>query len=254
MKIGFFDSGLGGLTVLKAVAEELPQYDYYFFGDTKNLPYGDKTEEEVCLYTESAMRKMFEENCLLIVIACNTASAETLRKLQDGFLQNEYPNRKILGVIIPTIEEMLASDAERALLIATKRTVESGKYERELKLKGSRPIILNKVAVPELVGYIEAGEIEKAAAKTIEVIDTQTEAGDVIVLGCTHYSLLKITLRDHYGDRYTFVSQDEVVPIRLKDYLQRHPEIEGKLSKNTSRKIYLTKPRSEYETFAKTLK
>lgn len=254
MKIGLYDSGLGGLTILRAILDVLPEYDYLYYGDTAALPLGDKTEEEIYALTKIGVQHLFERGCILVIIACNTASAETLRKLQDGFLANEYPDRKILGVIVPTIEQMLASDAKRALLIATKRTVQSGKYEKELRLKGSRPIILNKIAVPELVGHIEAGEIERAEQKAVEIIDTHSITGDVIVLGCTHYSLLKERLRKHYAGQHQFVSQDEVVPLRLVEYLRRHSEIASRLSKNASHEVYLTEPRLTYKTFLEALR
>src|SRR3989338_6111066 len=132
MKIGFFDSCLGGLITLKAVAKALPQYDYEFYGDTANLPYGGKSEEEIFELTKAGIMHLFKRDCLLVIVACNTASAETLRRLQDGFLKSEYPDHRVLGVIIPTVEELVSGDIKHALLVATKRTVDSGKYEREL--------------------------------------------------------------------------------------------------------------------------
>ena len=107
MKIGFFDSGLGGLTILKAVTQALPSYDYEYFGDTAHVPYGNKSEEEIYELTKAGVEHLFEQECALVIIACNTASAETLRKLQDTFLKEEYPDRNILGVIIPMVEEVL---------------------------------------------------------------------------------------------------------------------------------------------------
>jgi glutamate racemase len=107
MKIGFFDSGLGGLTILKAVVKELPQYDYVYYGDTLHLPYGDKTEEEIFTLTKTGIEYLFEKGCVLVIVACNTASAETLRKLQDSWLLETYPDRKVLGVIVPTLERVL---------------------------------------------------------------------------------------------------------------------------------------------------
>ena len=127
MTIGLFDSGLGGLTILRAVVKQLPQYDYVYYGDTANLPYGDKSEAEIYDLSVAAMDYLFGEGCALIIVACNTASAETLRKLQDEYLPKHYPERRILGVIIPTVETLIADGVEAALLLATKRTVESQK-------------------------------------------------------------------------------------------------------------------------------
>ena len=129
MNIGFFDSGLGGLLILKAVARALPQYDYIYFGDTANLPYGDKTETEVYELTKAAIEELFNRDCLLVIVACNTASAESIRRIQDTYLKEEYHDRRILGVIVPTVEEVIEKGFKRAILLATTRTVESGKYE-----------------------------------------------------------------------------------------------------------------------------
>ena len=132
MKIGFFDSGLGGLTIMSAVIKKLPQYDYEFYGDTANLPYGDKSEEEIFNLTKRGIDNLFKKNCLLIIVACNTASAETLRELQNNYLIKNYPERKILGVIIPTIETLKEEEIQHAILIGTNRTINSKKYDLEL--------------------------------------------------------------------------------------------------------------------------
>jgi glutamate racemase len=133
MKIGFFDSGLGGLMILKAVAKALPEFDYEFYGDTANLPYGDKSEAAIYELTKQGVEHLFKRDCALVIVACNTASAETLRRLQDEYLPESYPDRRILGVIIPTVEEVMQEKYSNAILLATKRTVESKKYEKELK-------------------------------------------------------------------------------------------------------------------------
>ena len=137
MKIGLFDSGLGGLTILKAIVKELPQYNYVFYGDTAHLPYGDKAEAEIYELTREGVRHLFEAGSALVIIACNTASAETARRLQQEFLPTEYPERKILGIIVPTIEVLEFSEPTKVVLIGTTRTVESGKYQLELDHKGN---------------------------------------------------------------------------------------------------------------------
>lgn len=249
MKIGFFDSGLGGLIVMKAVAKELPSYDYIYYGDTANLPYGDRTEDEVFELTKMGVKTLFEEGCALVVIACNTASAETLRKLQDNFLVKEYPDRRILGVIIPTIETMLAFGAKRALLLATKRTVQSGKYPMELQKHQADNLTLYSVAMPGLVPLIEGGETNQALRMAKETIDEEEKRVgevDTVVLGCTHYAKVKEGLRAEYGSRIKFISQDELIPKKLADYLLRHPEIETKLTKGGTRVIKLTQNREDY--------
>jgi glutamate racemase len=244
MKIGFFDSGLGGLIALKAVAKDLPQYDYEFYGDTANLPYGDKTEEEIFALTKAGIVHLFNRDCLLVIVACNTASAETLRRLQDGFLKSEYPEHRVLGVIIPTVEELVSADIEHALLVATKRTVDSRKYEVELSKLTEAPLITS-CATPELVPLIESGEHEAALQSLIATIKSRGEV-DGVILGCTHYSLLKDELRTEFPS-LTVLSQDEIIPDKLTDYLERHPEIKSRLTEGGTRNVYLTDNSSRYD-------
>jgi len=248
MKIGLFDSGLGGLTILRAVARELPEHDYYYYGDTANLPYGDKSEAEIYAFSVAAMEYLFRQGCTLVVIACNTASAETLRKLQDEYLLTHYPERRILGVIVPTVEVLIEGGVGHPLLIATRRTVESRKYERELQKHGSR-LPLTTRATPSLVPLIEAGQGEVACAEAIAVVDAALVVNpgiDSLVLGCTHYTELKDSLRIHYASRLQIFSQDEIIPDKLREYIARHPELvvgEGA----AIRSIHLTEHRPDYD-------
>lgn len=244
MKIGFFDSGLGGLIALKAVAKALPQYDYEFYGDTANLPYGDKSELEIFELTKAGIVHLFKRDCLLVIVACNTASAETLRRLQDGFLKEEYPDHRVLGVIIPTVEELVSCDIKHALLVATKRTVDSGKYERELEKLTDAPLITAR-ATPELVPLIELGEADAALLSLLATIKGVGEV-DAVILGCTHYSLLKDGLRSALP-QLKVISQDEIVPRKLADYLERHEEIQSKLTQGSTRNVYLTDNSSRYD-------
>lgn len=254
MKIGLFDSGLGGLTILKAVTETMPEYDYIFYGDTANLPLGDKTEEEIFLYTKSGVEELFRQGAVLVIIACNTASAETLRRIQDGFLLEHYPDRRVLGVIIPTVEELTDSGSRASLLIATKRTVESGKYALELTHRGKQPLALFATATPSLVPAIEAGESDIALNEAIATIEKEREQHDfdTVVLGCTHYTKLKDGLRAHFKE-LRFLSQDEIIPKKLNEYLKNHPEIESRLSRGGTRSIHLTLERADYQETIKEL-
>lgn len=247
MNIGFFDSGLGGLLVLKAVARALPQYDYIYYADTKHLPYGDKTEEKIYEYTKSAIEELFKRDCILVVVACNTSSAETLRRIQDTYLSQNYPERRILGVIVPTIEEVVEVKPKRVLLLATKRTVDSDKYARELEKITRGDIELVSVATPELVPLIEAHKLDEATLSAIKTIEANTGEGEAVILGCTHYVLLKDSLRAHFGITRTFISQDEVIPKKLANYLDRHPEIASRVSDTGKRQIHLTEHRPDYD-------
>lgn len=247
MKIGFFDSGLGGLTVLKAVAKKLSQYDYVYYGDTANLPYGDKTEEEIYQLTSIGMEYLFEAGCLLVIIACNTASAETARRLQQEFLPERYPDRKILGIIIPTIEVLDFDKVTKVTLIGTKRTVDSAKYVNELETKNNNFVHLTQIATPELVPLIEMGEVATAAQTAINRIEQEAGESEVIVLGCTHYTQIKKELRTHFSGQKEIISQDEVIPDKLKKYLANHPELAEKLTSEGIRSVHLTKHRPDYD-------
>lgn len=245
MNIGFFDSGLGGLLLLKETVKHLLQYDYVYYGDTAHVPYGDKSEEEIFAYTKAAIDELFKRDCLLVIVACNTASAETLRRLQDTFIKEQYPDRRVLGVIVPTMEALLDSGRKQALLIATKRTVESGKYEREL-LKLDSTLSLVSVATPGLVPLIESHAIDQAVTAAALAIETVAGEREVVILGCTHYVLLKDVLREKFPT-LTFISQDEVIPEKIADYLQRHPELTSRLSNTGKREIVLTEHRPDYD-------
>lgn len=227
MKIGIFDSGVGGLTILHTTRALMPHYDYVYYGDTAHIPYGDKSEEEIYTLTRKAVLYLFEHDVLLVVLACNTASAETARKLQQELLVGEYKNRKILGVIIPTVEALLEQGSKQALLIGTLRTVHSKKYEKELA-KVSADILLHSVATPSLVPLIESGNIAGAFSELKKTLDTVDQPFDTLILGCTHYPLLKEYIRREYD--VTVLSQDEIIPQKLATYLNNHPEIKTRLS------------------------
>lgn len=242
MKIGFFDSGLGGLTVLNAVIKELPEYDYHFYGDTAHIPYGDKTEKEIFTYTKNGIEYLFDHECMLVIVACNTASAETLRTLQTEYLPHVYPDRKLLGVVIPTIESVSESGCRNILLLATKRTVDSRKYEIELRKLKNENVELTTVAMPELVPLIELGETNEAlriAQNIVQTYVSEREDIDGVVLGCTHYTVLSGGLRKLFHHLHIF-SQDEIIPKKLALYLRKHTEIDMRLSKTSKRIIQFT--------------
>lgn len=256
MKIGFFDSGLGGLLILKAVAKRLPEYDYEYYGDTQNLPYGDKTEGEIYTFTKVGVEHLFERGCALVVIACNTASAETLRRLQDEFLPAHYPERKVLGVIIPVVEEVVASACKQVLMFATQRTVSSGKYHLELGKRNEINTKIEAVATPNFVPLIESGKVDGAYALAEALIEERISKGsevDGLILGCTHYTLLTKRLRLTYGDTIKIFSQTEIIPEKLALYLNHHPEIEKLLSRTGTRNVYLTEHRADYDAHISSL-
>lgn len=250
MKIGLFDSGLGGLTIMREVTNSLPEYDYIYYGDTANLPYGNRTEAEIYQLTARGVHELLKRDCALVVIACNTASAETLRTLQDEWLPVHYPDRRILGVIVPAVEAFIDTGKKDVLLIATQRTVDSQKYLRELTNRTS-DFNLVAVATPELVPLIESGNIVDATNIATQYIEAQGGESEVVILGCTHYTEIKSQLRERFPDKI-FLSQDEIIPQKLAFYLTRHPEIESTLGKTKERTIFLTEDRPDYTRLIET--
>lgn len=247
MKIGFFDSGLGGLIVLRAVTRRLPQYDYEFYGDTAHLPYGDKTEEEIFALTKAGVEHLFRHDCVLVIIACNTASAETLRRLQDSILIDQWANRRILGVIIPTVEEVVATHSKKVCLLATKRTIDSNKYECEFEKFAQRPEVVG-VAESRLVPLIETNqESEAKRILTNHVFQAKQNNCDAMILGCTHFSLYKDVARTVDENGIVIFSQDEIIPPKIEHYLTQHPEIANCLSLTGKRNITLTRHRPDYD-------
>lgn len=240
-KIGIFDSGLGGLYVARAVQQAMPEYDYAYLGDTLNVPYGGRSMEAIYQLSEKAMRFLIEEqDCELIVIACNTASVTALSKLQNDFLVKNYPDKRILGVIVPTLESATELGATKIGLIATEYTVRSKIYDEEIAKITPRADIFGQ-PTPLLVPLIENhGEkyMEEVLNDYLEPLIAQ--GLDSLILGCTHYIAIKDLVRDITRHRVRVLSQDEIIPPKLKDYLARHSEIEEKLSKTGSFDVFAT--------------
>lgn len=253
MKIGFFDSGLGGLTILGAARAHMPEYDYVYYGDTANLPYGDKSEEEIRTLTHTAVAHLFDAGAALAVIACNTASAETLRTLQDTMLVGKYADRRILGVIVPTVEALIETGLTEVLLIGTKRTIGSQKYERELAKHEAHHVHLTAHATPELVPLIENNEMENAFAYIDDLLTPRVGEIEVVILGCTHYTTLKTHIRSRFGDALAVISQDEIIPTKLEQYLAKHTEIETRLTRMGTLAIELSKESAHYQTITTNL-
>ncbi len=253
MKIGVFDSGLGGLFIMRALARELPQYDYVYLGDTQRVPYGNRSPETVHRFLEEAVGYLFRvKNCGLIIVACNTASAEALRKIQRQYLPRHYPTRRVLGVIIPTVEEALAQHhflkengagradphVKRLGVLATAGTVRSGTYVREARKLNPRVKVFQNAA-PLLVPLVENDGLRWAGPIVHAYLAPLTRKKvEKIVLGCTHYPALKKMIQKIAG--VPVISQDELIPRKLKDYLRRHPEIDSQLGKKRKRELLVT--------------
>lgn len=240
-KIGIFDSGLGGLYVARAIYQSMPQYDYVYLGDTLNVPYGGRSFDAIYNLSEAAIRNLFDvHSCDLVVIACNTASVTALRKLQREFLVNYYPDKRILGVIVPTLESATELGATQIGLIATEYTVRSKIYEEEIAKITPRATIYGQ-PTPLLVPLIENQGDKYMDMILSDYLEPLIEQGlDSLILGCTHYIAIKERVRDLTRHRVRVLSQDEIIPPKLKDYLERHPEMEERLGQNGSFKILAT--------------
>lgn len=225
---------------MRSIVRKLPRYDYIYLGDTKRVPYGNRSAETVYGFLKQAVDYLFRKGCLLIIVACNTASAGALRKIQKTYLPHKFPGRKVLGVIIPTVEAVAELDLSRVGILATQGTVNSKAYIRELKKLKSKTKVF-QVPAPLLVPLVEYGGLKWAVPILKEylssLLDKKIEA---LILGCTHYPILKRQIRKIAGKEIKVFSQDEIMPLKLQEYLKRHPEIEKKLSKRGKRIFFAT--------------
>lgn len=238
MKIGVFDSGLGGLVITKAFIQAMPGFDYVYYGDTANLPYGTKTQEQILNLTIEAVKYLIEQDCKLIIIACNTATSIALRYIQQRFIPIYAPKIKVLGVIVPTVEEAIDSGAQNIGVIATNLTVNSHIYRAEIN-KIAANINVQEVSAPELVPLIEANNFEKAY-EFCQQYAQKFQDISALILGCTHYPLLKQYFRE-LMPKVNIISQDEFMGAKLQNYLQRHPEISAMLTRNHQYRFMVSK-------------
>jgi glutamate racemase len=249
VKIGVFDSGYGGLTILQAIRKVLPQYDYIYLGDNARAPYGTHSFEVIYRYTLQAVRYLFDQGCTLVILACNTASAKALRTIQQCDLpaiNNASRKVNVLGVIRPTVEAVpTITQTGHVGILATPATVSSESYVLELA-KISEAIQVAQQACPLWVPIIEAGEHESQGAdffvdKYMQSLLSRDPKIDTLVLGCTHYPLLLLKIEQWLKEakQVRVIAQGSLVADSLADYLKRHPEYRDQLSQNGTC-IYLT--------------
>lgn len=245
--IGVFDSGYGGLTVLKQLVRALPRYDFLYLGDNARTPYGTRSFGVVYEYTLQAVKYLFSQNCPLIIIACNTASAKALRNIQQLDLPVIAPERRVLGVIRPSVEKVSEITKNGHVgVVGTPGTVQSETYPIELeKWAGGSVKSVVQEACPLWVPLVENNEIDSGGAeyfvrKNISNILQKDENIDTLILGCTHYPLLINQIKKFVPENIRILEQGEIVAEKLQDYLFRHPEIESKLSKNGRIKFQTT--------------
>lgn len=250
-RIGVFDSGFGGLSTLKGIVKALPEYDYLYLGDTARTPYGTRSSEAVYEFTKQAVDFLFAHNCDLVVLACNTASSEALRKIQKEYLPKKYPRKKVLGVLIPAIEDALSKTKNnRVGVIATEGTVRSRSFVKETAKRDAK-VHVYQTACPLLVPIVEAGEQNSKAAEVFlreYLKELKKKEIDTLILGCTHYGILKNKIKKIMGKQTALVSDVDVVPQKLKQYLKRHPEVEGVIRKGRVVNFYSTDLTEKFKT------
>ena len=254
--IGVFDSGYGGLTVLKELVERLPQYDYIYLGDNARAPYGNRSFETVYQYTLQCVRWLFDQGCPLVILACNTASAKALRTIQQLDLPQIAPDNRVLGVIRPTTEVVgNYTKTKHVGILATRGTVLSQSYPIEIE-KFFPDVQVYQQACPLLVPLIENNEHDTPGAdyfvrSYMDQLLAQSPGIDTVLLACTHYPLLreKIAARLPPGSR--LISQGEIVAGSLADYLHRHPEMESRCSKGGRVGFFTTDAPEDFDSHAR---
>ena len=253
--IGVFDSGYGGLTVLKEIIKKLPGYDYIYLGDNARAPYGNRSFETVYRYTLECVKWFFSRGCPLVVLACNTASAKALRTIQQNDLPKIDKEKRVLGVIRPTAEVIGGfSESKHIGILGTTGTVASNSYVLEIQ-KFYPDIRVYQQACPLWVPLIENKEYDNHGTdffvkKGIHQLLQQDENIDTILLACTHYPLLLDKIKEYSPADMKILTQGEIVAESLENYLLRHPEIESKCSKNRSREFYTTDSMEDFDNHA----
>lgn len=243
--IGVFDSGYGGLTILKQIRQTMPQYDFFYLGDNARTPYGTRSFQVVYEYTLECVSKLFDMGCHLVILACNTASAKALRTIQQVDLPRIDATRRVLGIIRPTVESIGALTKTRHVgLLATPGTVKSLSYPLEI-YKLFPDITVTSESCPIWVPLVEAGESMTQGAdffvkRHIDNLLAKDSQIDTIILGCTHYPLLLPKIRRFVPEHIRILSQGEYVALSLKDYLSRHPEMDSCCTRNGSCRYFTT--------------
>lgn len=249
--IGIFDSGYGGLTILKQIRSLMPEYDYIYLGDNARTPYGTRSFQVVYEYTLQCVTKLFEMGSQLVILACNTASAKALRTIQQIDLPRLDATRRVLGIIRPTVESIgELTNSRHVGLLATPGTVKSLSYPLEIN-KLYPDIKVTGESCPIWVPLVEAGESQSEGAdyfvkRHIDNLLAKDSDIDTIILGCTHYPLLLDKIRKYVPDGIRIVSQGEYVSSSLKNYLERHSDMDARCTKGATCRYYTTE---SVETF-----
>lgn len=249
MNIGIFDSGFGGLSIYRSIRARLPEYDYVYLGDNARTPYGSRSFDAIFKFSRECLDILFARGCTLVIIACNTASAKALRSIQQKVLPSDYPDRKVLGIIRPSVEALGAYPRSRTVALwATEGTVKSMSFPIELE-KFAPGLNLVQRACPLLVPMVEAGELTGPGIDYYlgkYWTETAAQAGriDALLLACTHYPLLLPRIRALIPEEVDILVQGDIVAPSLADYLARHPEVESPLGRGGSQ-TFLTTDQTE---------
>lgn len=234
--IGVFDSGYGGLTVLKEIREKLPEYDFLYLGDNARAPYGSRSFDVIYQYTWQAVQALFDRDCSLVILACNTASAKALRSIQRIKLPELYPDRRVLGVIRPSTEELdKHTKTKHVGVLGTDGTIRSNSYQIELA-KFAPDLIVNQHSCPMWVPLIENNQFDTPGgiyfiqSDLVSLMEKDPKI-DTILLACTHYPILQEQLQRLLPTHIEILAQGKIVAESLADYLERHPEMETQCSK-----------------------
>jgi glutamate racemase len=255
MRIGIFDSGYGGLSVHRSIRALLPEYDYAYLGDNARTPYGNRSFETILKFTLEGLEHLFETDCRLVVIACNTASAKALRTLQQRYLPAKRPDRRVLGIIRPSAEALAQGLGQGTVALwGTEGTVRSDSYVLELR-KLAPALSLVQVACPMLVPLVEAGELDGEGVEHFirrYWHTTTSHAHDVtaLLLACTHYPLLLPRIRAMVPPEVRLLVQGDIVAPSLRDYLLRHPEIDAELSRGGGERFFTTDRTQGFDALA----
>lgn len=253
--IGIFDSGYGGLTILEKIRALMPGYDYLYLGDNARAPYGPRSFEVVYRFTRQAVERLFRSGCQLVILACNTASAKALRTIQQKDLPAWDASRRVLGVIRPTVEEIdRISRTKHVGLVGTEGTISSGSYTLEIK-KMYPHITVTGEACPMWTPLVENGEAASPGAdyfvrQHIGRLLAKDDRIDTLILGCTHYPLLLPKIKENLPDGITVISQGEYVAKSLENYLFRHPEMEGKITRGGTCRFWTTESAEKFSASA----
>lgn len=253
--IGVFDSGYGGLTILHGIRQLLPQYDYVYLGDNARAPYGPRSFDVVYDFTRQAVEKLFAMGCQLVILGCNTASAKALRSIQQNDLPGWDPDRRVLGIIRPTAEVIgKLTRNDHVGLLATEGTVKSHSYDLEIAKLWPRVKVTGQPC-PFWVALVEYNEADSPGAdyfvkKRIDQLMQQDPEIDTIILGCTHFPILMPKILKYVPHNVRIVPQGEYVADSLSTYLQRHTELESRLTKNHDVTYYTTENADKFKESA----